>query len=371
MGSFSKKVFKSINVIPEKARNVKFAIGENIAIIRKRKLYKGVIWTKEEHSKFMSYWSQFGGMKPYWHKLYQSANGVFNVKYFPEKLYTTKLEPLLNPWIYKIIFSDKSLMEMFWGDVEEVYIPKTYLKYINGSYYYNNTCISIQQSCEILNNLGECILKPTNDTGSGRGIRLLDLTDGVDLISNEKATGIITGITEDFIIQEKIANNEKIKKLNPTSLNTIRAITYRIEEKIHCISPILRMGVDNSLIDNIHAGGLCIGINQDGTLKENAYKLGWGDNNQTLPEHPTSKVVFKDYYIGDIQRLLEVAKKLHQKVPHLGIISWDLTINDKNDVVLIEANCSGQSVWFPQVVNAEPLFGEDTEYFIKLITNKD
>ena len=371
MGGFSKRIFHKIDGIPEKARKAKFTIGENTAIIKKRKLYNKVKWTPEQKKEFDSFWENYGGMKPYWHKLYQSMNGVFDVRYFPEKLYTTKLEPLLNPWIYQQLFSDKSLIKILWGDIENAYIPKCYLTCINGSFFdSNNEGVSLQQAVKLLYSIKKCILKPTIDTGSGRGIRILDCHEGIDLISNKKITEIISCYHEDFVIQEIIINNDAIKALNPTSLNTIRAITYRVESDIRCVPLILRIGVGDSTVDNIHAGGICVGVNFDGTLKEYAYKLGWGDDYMAFSKHPTTKIVFKDYYIGDIPRLIETAKKLHEKVPHLGIISWDLTINNDNQIVLIEANCAGQSVWFPQIIHAKPIFGENTEYFLEMLVKK-
>lgn len=368
MGRLSKSVFRHIDNIPETARKVKYTIGEDIAIIKKKKLYNKVKWTPEEQNEFHTFWKRFGGMRPYWHKLYQSINGTFDVRYFPEKLYTTKLEPMVNPWIYTKIFSDKNMIETLWSDVSEVYIPRTYLKCINNSLYdCNGRSITRVKAKDALNNIGKCIKKPTVDSSSGNNIRLLNIIDGIDVLSGEPLETVLSDIENNSNIQELIHNNKALKALNQTSLNTIRVITFRVEDQIHVAPLTLRIGVGDSSVDNIHSGGLCIGINEDGTLKEYAYKLGWGDNNLRFSEHPTSKLIFKDYYIGDIQKLLQAAKKLHEKVLQLGIVSWDLTFNDRNDVTIIEANCSGQSVWFPQVINCESLFGKDTEYFLDLI----
>lgn len=368
MGSFSKRVFKKIDSIPEKARIMKFTAGENIAIIRKKKLYNQIKWTPEQQREFNSFWEKHGGIHPYWHKLYQSMNGVFDVRYFPEKLYTTKLEPLLNPWLYSKIFSDKNMIATFWGVLKEVYIPKQYLGCINGSLVNGyNQRTNIQKAIELLSDIGKCIVKPTIDSSSGKGFRILNIKNGTDQISYENVNDIIINSGTDYVIQELVENNDAIKALNPTSLNTIRTITYRVDDQIKCAPLTLRVGVHDSNVDNIHAGGLCVGINQNGTLKEYAYKLGFGDNSQKFLQHPASNVVFKDYYIGDIQRLINSAIKLHERVPYLGIVSWDLTFDKNENVVIIEANCSGQSVWFPQVVNGVSLFGDDTEYLLDLI----
>lgn len=372
MGTLSKKVFRTIDNIPAKAAKTKFKIGENIAIVKKRKIYNKVKWTAEQTAEFNDYWKKWGGVKPYWHKLYQSINGVFNVKYFPEKLYSTKLEPMLNPWIYSKVFSDKNMIDLFWGNVEGVNIPRRILSKMNTSYYDGEgNYVSLNKAVEIVNDIGKCIIKPTVDSSSGQGVKLLNFVNGVDELSGESAKSLIERRNDSFVVQEIVENNKNIREIHPNSLNTIRVITYKVEEEIHCAPLTLRIGVGDSTVDNIHAGGLCVGINKDGTLKEKAYQLGWGDSSRYFLKHPTSGIVFKDYYIGNMRQVIDAAKRLHEKATQLGIVSWDLTINKNEQVVLIEANCYGQSVWFPQVINGQSLFGDDTEYFLeKIAKNK-
>lgn len=44
-----------------------------------------------------------------------------------------------------------------------------------------------------------------------------------------------------------------------------------------------------------------------------------------------------------------------------------MTIDYLFEPVIIEANYLGQSVWFPQIVNEEPIFGEYTIDILKRI----
>ena len=62
-----------------------------------------------------------------------------------------------------------------------------------------------------------------------------------------------------------------------------------------------------------------------------------------------------------------MAIRLHERIPQLGIISWDFSINAKKQVTLIEVNTRDQAVWFPQMVNGESFFGEHTPYFLSII----
>jgi hypothetical protein len=43
-----------------------------------------------------------------------------------------------------------------------------------------------------------------------------------------------------------------------------------------------------------------------------------------------------------------------------GFISWDVSIDEAGDPVLVEVNLKSQTVWFPQMASGEAMFGEDT-----------
>ena len=65
-----------------------------------------------------------------------------------------------------------------------------------------------------------------------------------------------------------------------------------------------------------------------------------------------------------------MAIELHKRVPFLGILSWDLTIDKDGFITIIEMNTTGQSAWFPQFANGEPLFGKNTPQMLKLVRDK-
>ena len=52
-------------------------------------------------------------------------------------------------------------------------------------------------------------------------------------------------------------------------------------------------------------------------------------------EHPDTHTVFKGYKLNFVPELIKTAKKLHLNAPQLGIISWDLTV-DQNGVFALK-----------------------------------
>lgn len=365
-----KKFEYFINGLPLKLYLFKIGYSEKNAIKKKISLYDCVQWSESRQKEFDDFWVENYGkkIKPYWNKLYESINGVYHYDYFPEILYSTELEPLLNPAEYCKVFSDKSITEIVYGKAQGVSFPKTLLVKCNGSYLDSERSIlCYDDAIQSILNAGVCLIKPTVETGSGKGVKFLNIVNGKDIESGEKIKQVLNNYKKNFIIQQIVKNSNALNELYPDSLNTFRIITFIVNGRINTAPVSLRIGAGNNKVDNIHKGGLVVGVNFDGTLKKYAYQLGYGDNSAKFSEHPDTGVVFDNYYVGNIQQMISVAVKLHEITPQLGIISWDLTFDENDNVVLIEANCKEQSVWFPQIINECPLFGEDTQYMINKI----
>lgn len=74
---------------------------------------------------------------------------------------------------------------------------------------------------------------------------------------------------------------------------------------------------------------------------------------------------------GHFKRVIGLIKEKHGRMPHLGILSWDITLDENANPVIIEINTTGQSAWFCQMVNGEPLFGDNTADMLKLINQNN
>lgn len=62
-------------------------------------------------------------------------------------------------------------------------------------------------------------------------------------------------------------------------------------------------------------------------------------------------------------------KRLHPQIPHFRLVSWDFSIDENGEPVLIEANlnCGGIDV---NQMNNGPLFGEDTKKVLDEVFGK-
>ena len=178
---------------------------------------------------------------------------------------------------------------------------------------------------------------------------------------------IFNSLGENFVVQKRIIPHPDFSVFNSSSINTIRIMTYIANGEMHHVPIAFRIGRKGKNVDNIHSGGLVVGVRDDGTLLPNAYELGYGDKTTKYSQHPDSKVTFDGYKLPYIPEIINSAYAIHKRLVNIGIVSWDFTVDCENNPVLIEANIRGQSIWFPQIVHGKGAFGEYTKDIIKMI----
>lgn len=348
---------------------------EWVAIFRKRDLYKDITWTADQQQAFDKFWTENYGRKisPRWHKLYQSINGVFNIEYIPEIMYSTKIEPYTNDLLYSKILQNKSLIEIlvrgntFFND-NKIRVPLTYVVSANGWLYDGNrNVISMTKAQNILGNIGYAVIKPIVGGSSGENVRILHLHEGSDTKSEESLSHILKSYGLNYIVQEKINQCDYLDCIYPEAVNTIRIITYILNDHIIHFPLTLRMGAAGGEVDNIHAGGIAVGIMEDGRLMRSAYCFNCCGQNASFEKHPDTGIIFDGWSIKHISSITHAAYMLHGQLPGIGVISWDFAIDTDYQPVLIEANLIGQSIWFPQIVSGKGVFGKDSALIIRKI----
>ncbi|ABX41585.1 sugar-transfer associated ATP-grasp domain-containing protein [Lachnoclostridium phytofermentans] len=344
-------------------------VGEYKYIWGYRNLWRKVVLSKKQTNSIQRNFKKYYGksFSTKWHRFYQSYTGKFDKDYFPEILFSTELEPLLNPRSISLTLEDKNLLEPLYKSVKGLKIPKTLIGNSYGTYYSNiegkRKIINDKKACDIISNTDYVVIKPTIGTHSGSGIMICKFMNGIDEFTQSSCSDILELYKENFIIQEYITNCKELSSLYGESLNTIRVVTYILDNKLYYLPLALRLGCDGNKVDNIGAGGLFIGISQEGYLNPYAF----AEIGTKYSHHPNSKVVFRNYFIPNIPKVLEMAYCCHLKTPQVKMVSWDFTIDESLNVVLIEANMLGQSVGFPQMANGESAFGVNTGRMLKLI----
>ncbi len=294
-----------------------------------------------------------------WHICYAASNGILDGRYIPEDIYYTIVERELNNYDLAFSYMDKNIYKRLQGDIE---MPGTVLRIINGRLYDGNyNALSLNEVKRKIAPYEVLIFKPAIESGGGMNIRIdtsANILEHIKTVLNDDRKATL----KNYIIQEVIKQSEQTAFIHPNSVNTLRIMTFRKNEKIVHLSSILRMGRGNSVVDNERSGGISCGIEPDGSLKEFAYDKDFN----RYDKHPDTNIPFKGHRISSYKQALNICFSMHSNLFHFDIISWDIAIGEENKPVFIEFNLLGQSINFHQLNNG-PLFGEHTSYLIENI----
>lgn len=324
------------------------------------KMRKGDSFTKltpdQEHA-VQSYFQKYTRKKIdlAWHEYYMFANGLFSEKYLPTYLYYRHIVPKLNNSRFSVAYADKNMMHKLLGD--RVKMAHTYVQNINGIFYSEEKVISKKEAVQLCQNIEDGIIKHSIDSMQGNSITRFSSTNGK--LNGKKCPEtideLLTEYGSNYVVQAAIQQCYEMSKLNPTSLNTIRVMTYWSQnDGIVPLYQIVRMGRSGAVVDNASSGGLYCGVEKDGKLKEHAYTL-YPFSKHTQNDHG---IIFKNFSIPSFHKLLEKAVELHAQLPYTRIIGWDLTIDKDNEIVLVEINANKPGVF--QVATG-PAFGQYTD----------
>ena len=333
---------------------------------RRRNIYKKIKLNATQKREIDDiYKVNYGHKIPYiWHRHFTAFTGKFDKYYFPELLYIPEFEYFENlNKEYCIALQDKNLFPILANNIG-IKTPEQIVSCSCGIFRNSDYLpISKEETLSTLKNIGECFLKPSIDSCSGKGCMLLNIKNGFDLKTQKNITEILEYAGENFVVQKIIKCNEDIRKLYKYSVNTFRIITYRWKDEIKYIPSIMRIGRGGKYLDNAHAGGMFIAINNDGFLHRKAFT----EFKDEFEYHPDTKIKFDRYKINNFDKVLLAAKNMHLSIPQIGCVNWDFTINDEGNPVLIEANLQNGSIWLSEMAHGEGAFGELTPEILRWI----
>ncbi|MFH6773155.1 sugar-transfer associated ATP-grasp domain-containing protein [Gaetbulibacter aestuarii] len=275
------------------------------------------------------------------------------MKYIPEDIFHAIINKKLNQMRQWPALLDKNLLGILFKKFNQ---PEIVLKNMNGFFYVDNKIVTEEIAVEtVLNQKCPMIIKPSIDSGNGQNVIVFWIKNGLTSIDNLSVIEIFRKYRKDFIIQFLVDQHEALKSLNPTSLNTLRILTYLNNDGVHILSSVIRIGKKGNFTDNVASGGIGCGIQSNGRLKE----FGHFESG-VLTTKTDTNVILKDFKVPGYNMALEHVKKMHLLIPYFKLISWDIGIDNKNEPILIEYNTYHQGIYGHQLANG-PLFGSFTD----------
>lgn len=297
----------------------------------------------KESFKFRNYFSPLLGR--FWSYKYYDVCGIQSDMYLSEPFFYNKLEASVNDFSLAKYFEHKGYLNNTLGDhdVENI------INCISGAIYLTNgTTISICEVDDFFSQYqpqDEFVLKISVGTGGGKGVMIGEYSKIRVTLKSYYEQGL------DFLVQLKITQHGELKKFNPKSLNTIRLMTFCYKGNPELVSTVFRMG-NGGTVDNSAAGGIAIGVYDDGFLRDFAIDH---DFNRYLV-HPYSKVSFQEKHkIPFFDNIKKLVLNKHLNLRSHGLVSWDVSVDDEGRISIIEFNVVWSELNFHQATNG-PIF---------------
>lgn len=310
--------------------------------------------TKEQEYEIQEYFTKLLGhpVPLDWHRYFTARTGVFSKRYVPTSEYKTNIIGRLNVYPLKRAYTDKNITDIILQNIRQ---PKIYLKNINGFFYYNGKPVTKAEAINLCQGLGEVIIKPSL-TGRGVGVRKINIINGKSQNDGKDLSVIIDEYKQDYLIEELVRQHHQMSALNPSSINTIRVLTYRSNMEVKIVYSVIRIGRKGQDIDNESAGGISTSISKEGKLGKYAYGAPGAD----MIEYTDSGVKLENYQIPSYEKVVDLVKQAHYQLPYFKLMGWDIAITEDGEPIMIEFNMTpdlSQSAY-------GPAFGEYTEIIL-------
>ncbi len=274
----------------------------------------------------------------------KNISGISDPRIIPEEIFATDIEPTLN-----------NTREAGWLNMKSVYnhwfpkgiFPKDFFHNIDGEWLDGELNPILFSEIEAFSRRMKypVVVKPNRDSYGGKGIFLPMNSDAlISYIKDRK----------NIIVQEKINQHSFFSQYHKNSLNTLRVYVYRsvVDNKLHIINAVLRMGLGESFCDNITSGGIKVLVRQDGFLNGYAIDI-FGKKYYT---HPDSGLAFNGR-IPEWDRLKAFTIEIASKVLYVRIMGLDICLDDQANWRMIEINNFSTTISMSQYYGI-PFFGE-------------
>lgn len=288
--------------------------------------------TKEQKKEIQDFYVSMIGKKIplYCHEYFYSRTGVFTKEYVPNNIYHCEIVPKANVHRLQSALGDKNMCDFLFPGENIVH---SILKNMNGYYYYEGRPVSEEESIALCQNMEKVIIKPARKS-EGQDVQFFNVKDGVTDLFGKTIGQLFKEYKQDFLIQDWVRQHKDMAALNPTSVNTMRILSYRSGMEVLIIYSVVRIGKNGSVVDNQCAGGISTTISETGHLGKVAFG-GFSKDNITKTD---TGITLEGYQLPSFDKAIAMVKRLHLKLPFFNIVGWDVAIQEDGEPVLIEFN---------------------------------
>lgn len=265
--------------------------------------------------------------------------------YYPDNFLYYKLKPFLNDTKFSSVVENKLFFDFYFKQFG-IPLPKLIMYNHKSLFVKNDGKVTINNETDFKNlisgivnqenSAGSIFVKKTYGSYGGDQVYKLDSDKLNDNVLND-LYGKIT--KSGFLFQETIRQHQSMKRLNPSSVNSIRIDTFIDKDGIiHVISAYLRMSINNSHVDNISSGGVQVGIVfNTGKLKKEGFSIFTSNGVKIYYTHPVTGVEFENFEIPFFNEAKNLVVQCAAYIPGLRLVGWDVAIGESGPII-IECN---------------------------------
>ena len=264
---------------------------------------------------------------------YSQLSGIRADHYVTRSMAFHYIYAYLDRYDFASAYMDKSTQKRLLGMPNnhiDVLMPEDVVSNVNGVFFDGDGVeIPRQTASEILVAYGDdTILKPSSDSVGGHGVMKAHGGGSV-----QDYLALFDKYHYNFTFQKIIVQHPVIAEFNPTSVNTIRVVTYRdMKRDRKVLYACLRFGSEGSVMDNVCSGGGYTEVDlETGHLKNRKRYSYYQMDVPLIPDNMPNE-------IPSWNRIKRAALELHGRLPHMDILGWDFTVLPDGKPLLIEFN---------------------------------
>lgn len=187
------------------------------------------------------------------------------------------------------------------------------------------------------------ILKPALGT-QGADIFILESRDGALRLDGQEITtdDLFGQVKTKYIFQELIQQHPDLARIHPSSVNTLRLITIRQNDRAVPLSAGVRAGIGGTHLDNWSQGGMMAPVDLERGIIAGRGLFGKGQ--PTVERHPDTGVTLPGYALPFIPECIDVACAFHNDLYGFHSVGWDLAVTETGPTIL-----EGNARWGSQM----------------------
>ena len=229
-----------------------------------------------------------------------------------------------NTALFKMV-DDKKLSYLL---KDKLAFNRHYRDYI-GRDFFDPETQSLNEFKKFLKGKKKLFIKPSDSFGGLGEYKPIEVDSKTDVV------GLYNHLKDNKVfVEDLIEQHPTMAKLNPTSINTVRITTLVVNNKVHCMYSVLRMGINNMTVDNSSSGGLNTRLDENGVITRACF------SDKTISYytvHPTTGMNLVGFKVPMFKKAIALCEKAALVEPKLGYIGWDVAIT-KDGPVIVEAN---------------------------------